>query len=108
MLDRPLNTAQRRLSPTFRSGVHDLRVDVSDRLHGAQPIEIAVTVFLPKESALSVPPVVIFGVPGGGYSRGYYDMHFPGYGGYSQAHYPTARGLIFVASGPEGKGDRST
>jgi len=51
MLDRPLNTAQRRLSPTFRSGVHDLRVDVSDRLQAAQPIEIAVTVFLPKESA---------------------------------------------------------
>jgi hypothetical protein len=69
MPDRALNTAQRRLSPTFRSGVHDLRVDVSDRLQAAQPIEIAVTVFLPKESALSVPPIVIFGVPGGGYSR---------------------------------------
>ncbi|MDB6159451.1 MAG: hypothetical protein JWO04_3157 [Gammaproteobacteria bacterium] len=105
MLDRALNTAQRRLSPTFRSGVHDLRVDVSDRLQSAQPIEIAVTVFLPKESALSVPPVVIFGVPGGGYSRGYYDMHFPGYGGYSQADYHTARGLIFVACDPVGVGD---
>jgi alpha-beta hydrolase superfamily lysophospholipase len=105
MSDSGLRTAERRLSPTFRSGVHDLRIDVSDRLAAAGPIEIAATVFLPEESALSAPPIVIFGVPGGGYSRGYYDMHFAGYDGYSQAEYHTARGLIFVACDPVGVGD---
>jgi hypothetical protein len=105
MLDRALNIAERRLSPTFRAGVHDLRVDVSDRVQAARPIKIAVTVFLPKESDLSAPLIVIFGVPGGGYSRGYFDMHFPGHGGYSQAEYHAARGLIFVACDPVGVGD---
>jgi pimeloyl-ACP methyl ester carboxylesterase len=105
MPDRALSSAARRLSPTFRSGVHDIRVDVSDRVRALRPVEIAATVFLPQESALSGPPVVIFGVPGGGYSRGYYDMHFPGHGGYSQADYHTARGFVFVACDPVGVGD---
>jgi alpha-beta hydrolase superfamily lysophospholipase len=89
----------------LRREVHDLRVDVSDPLQAAAPIEIAVTVFLPQRSALLARPIVIFGVPGGGYSRGYFDMHFPGHYGYSQAEYHTAHGFIFVACDPAGVGD---
>jgi alpha-beta hydrolase superfamily lysophospholipase len=74
-------------------------------LQESQAIEIAATVFLPNESALADPPVVIFGVPGGGYSRGYYDMHFPGHDGYSQADYHSRGGSIFVACDPVGVGD---
>ena len=105
MQDRALSSAERRGRPTFRFGVHDLRVDVSERLNAPAAIEIAATVFLPKESVLSIPPIVIFGVPGGGYSRGYYDMHFRGHDAYSQAEYHTTRGLIFVACDPVGVGD---
>ena len=105
MLDRGLGAAERYLSPTFRCEAHELRVNVSDRVQARQPIEIATTVFLPKESALPNQPLVIFGVPGGGYSRGYYDMHFPGHDGYSQADYHAARGIIFVACDPVGVGD---
>jgi alpha-beta hydrolase superfamily lysophospholipase len=99
------SAAPGRPSPALHPGVHELRVDVSDRLRLAGPVEIAATVFLPEEPALSDPPIVIFGVPGGGYSRGYYDMHFPGHDGYSQAEYHTLRGVVFVACDPVGVGD---
>ena len=54
----------------------------------------AATVFWPDD----VPerPVVAFGFPGGGYSRGYYDIRHDD-GAYSQAAYHVDRGWIFVA-----------
>lgn len=83
----------------------DLRIDVSSCLGTGSPIVIAVTVFLPDPASVTTPPIVIFGVPGGGYSRGYFDMHFPGHGGYSEAEYHTDHGFIFVACDPVGVGD---
>src|SRR5437763_16476724 len=94
-----------RVKPTFDPRVQQLRVDVSQRLQAAVPVEIAATVFLPDPAVLLSPPIVIFGVPGGGYSRGYFDMHFPGHEGYSEAEYHTAQGFIFVACDPVGVGD---
>ncbi len=64
------------------------------------------TVFIPE----SVPsaPTVVFALPGGGYSRGYFDMHFPGRTGYSQAEHHTAAGIVLVAMDHLGVGDSST
>jgi len=49
-------------------------------------------------------PVVAFGFPGGGYSRGYYDIRHEG-DAYSQAAYHASRGWIFVACDHLGVGD---
>jgi pimeloyl-ACP methyl ester carboxylesterase len=48
---------------------------------------------------------VIHASPGGGYSRGYYDMHFPGHQGYSQAAHHVAAGHILVAYDHLGVGE---
>jgi alpha-beta hydrolase superfamily lysophospholipase len=82
----------------------ELRIDVAPRLGGSEPLEIAATVFLPRAEALSSPSIAIFAVPGGGYSRGYFDMHFPGHSGYSEAEHHVARGFVLVACDPVGVG----
>jgi hypothetical protein len=67
---------------------------------------IAVTVFLPN--AIPAAPIVIVALPGGGYSRGYFDLHFRGHEGYSQAEHHVARGVVFVAMDHLGVGASST
>jgi pimeloyl-ACP methyl ester carboxylesterase len=64
---------------------------------------IALTAHLPDTGAPS--GCVIFASPGGGYSRGYYDLSFPGREGYSQAAHHTAQGHIVVAYDHLGVGD---
>ena len=44
-------------------------------------------------------------MPGGGYSRGYFDMRFAGHAGYSQAAHHVARGLVVVSIDHLGVGD---
>src|SRR4051812_14650876 len=76
-------------------------------LPGAGPAQrIAFTAFLPDARAVS--GCVIFASPGGGYGRGYYDMHFAGHEGYSQAEHHVARGHIVIAYDHLGVGDSST
>lgn len=70
---------------------------------GVANAELAATIFVPE--ALSAPHVVIFGVPGGGYARGYFDLSFEGRAGYSEAEYHTARGIVFVAVDHIGVGE---
>jgi pimeloyl-ACP methyl ester carboxylesterase len=67
---------------------------------------IAMTAFLPEPAAAS--GCVIFASPGGGYARGYYDMHFVGHEGYSQAAHHVARGHIVMAYDHLGVGASST
>ena len=83
----------------------ELRIDVSSSVALPGSIEIAATAFLPDPSLLSAVKVVIFAVPGGGYSRAYFDMHFEGHSGYSQAEYHTDHSLILIALDPIGVGD---
>jgi pimeloyl-ACP methyl ester carboxylesterase len=83
----------------------DLRFDVSAALALPGRREMAASIHLPEPSRLSSPPIVVFAVPGGGYSRGYFDMHFEGHAGYSEAAFHTARGLVFVAFDHLGVGD---
>ncbi|CAN7191776.1 hypothetical protein LJR225_000548 [Phenylobacterium sp. LjRoot225] len=61
------------------------------------------TAFLPEGDKLS--GCVIFASPGGGYSRGYYDMTFDGRPGYSQAEHHTAQGHVVVAYDHLGVGE---
>lgn len=75
----------------------ETRIDVSDAAGLGQPVELAATVCLPAPDTLPERPVVIFAVPGGGYSRGYFDMRFAGHEGYSEARWHAARGTIHVA-----------
>jgi pimeloyl-ACP methyl ester carboxylesterase len=51
---------------------------------------------------------VLFGFPGGGYNRGYYDLDIPGRDGYSQARYHLADGRAVVAVDHLGVGDSDT
>lgn len=80
----------------------ELRAPVGD-VAGAASAELAATIYFPDK--LAKPNVVIFGVPGGGYSRGYFDMRFEGHAGYSEAEYHTARGITFIAVDHIGVGE---
>ena len=82
----------------------DVSVDVTDSCRLGRPLSIVATVFLPPPESLSASQPVLFAVPGGGYSRGYFDMHFPGHDGYSQAAHHVAQGLAVVSIDPLGAG----
>lgn len=83
----------------------DLTVDVTSACELYRPLEIAATAFLPPPERLRANQPVVFALPGGGYTRGYYDMHFGGHEGYSQAAHHVERGLIMVAIDHLGVGD---
>lgn len=97
--------------PVTRS---DLRVDVSAALPGGIGAELAVTVFADADTGS--PPadagrpsaesrVVVFAYPGGGYTRGYYDLRRPSLPGHGQADYHRSRGWVVVTCDPLGTGD---
>ena len=73
----------------------DLTVDVSDAVGTGELLRTTATVVVDRD-ALCDRPVVFFGFPGGGYCRRYFDLHPPGYSGYSQAEYHARDGHVFV------------
>jgi pimeloyl-ACP methyl ester carboxylesterase len=81
-----------------------LRVPLAKSATGAA--DIVATVFLPQRIAPS--PTVVVALPGGGYSRGYFDLNFPGRSGYSEAQHHVAHSHIFVAMDHLGVGESST
>lgn len=83
------------------------RIDVTGAAELDQSVGMAVTIYLPELSLLPDRPVAIFAVPGGGYSRRYFDMHFEGHEGYSEAAYHTERGTIYIAVDHVGVGESS-
>lgn len=83
------------------------RIDVSEAAGLGEPVEMAVSIFLPDPAALPKRPVAIFAVPGGGYSRAYYYLSFPGHAGYGEAAWHAARGTIYVAIDHVGVGESS-
>jgi pimeloyl-ACP methyl ester carboxylesterase len=85
----------------------ELKVDVSDAVATPGPLHIAASVFLPDPAKLASPPVAIFAFPGGGYSKGYFDVNPPGHSGYSQAQHHVERGIIVVAADHLGVGASS-
>lgn len=86
----------------------ELRIDVSSSVPLPGPVEIAATAYLPDPARLTKPVIAIYAVPGGGYSRGYFDMHFPGHAGYSEAEYHVNNGFIVIALDHIGVGDSTT
>jgi pimeloyl-ACP methyl ester carboxylesterase len=87
----------------------ELQLDVSDALRKAQGTYfLAASAYLPPGPAVeTAAPVAMFAIPGGGYSRGYFDMHFAGHADYSQAAHHVERGLVFIAVDPLGVGTSS-
>src|SRR5487761_421926 len=85
----------------------ELRIDVSHVVALPGPLEVAVSVFLPDPAALGPRPIALAAFPGGGYGRGYFNMSFPGHGGYSQAEHHTRAGLIIIAGDHLGVGESS-
>jgi alpha-beta hydrolase superfamily lysophospholipase len=83
----------------------DLRVDVTGSIDVPGRLETAVTVHVPDR----VPdkPIVVFAFPGGGYSRGYFDIRRPELPGPTQVDFHTDRGFVVVACDHLGVGDSS-
>lgn len=85
----------------------DVRADVSAAISAAVPQEIVGTMYLPDDFRPAERQVILFIAPGGGYTRHYFDMRFPGHEGYSEAEYHTARGIVVVAYDHLGVGESS-
>jgi pimeloyl-ACP methyl ester carboxylesterase len=72
---------------------YDIKVDATAGTDLPDGLRTAATVHLPDR--IDAPLPVLFGFPGGGFSRGYFDVQkLPGY---SQAEYHTGNGFAFVA-----------
>jgi alpha-beta hydrolase superfamily lysophospholipase len=86
---------------------HDVRADVTAAVPDlpAAPHEIAATVIADPEQW--PPRVAMFGFPGGGYSRAYFDLDIPGHAGYSQAEHHASRGWLVVTVDHLGVGQSS-
>jgi pimeloyl-ACP methyl ester carboxylesterase len=85
--------------------VTDHRIDVSEASALGELAEVAVTVHLPEPGSLPERPVVCFGKPGGGYSRGYYTVDLPGPSSGAEAQWHADRGWIFASVDHLGVGD---
>jgi pimeloyl-ACP methyl ester carboxylesterase len=87
---------------------HELRIDVSHAVGSLERLEVAATVVTPTEP-LEFNGIVMFGYPGGGYSRRYYDVDSTTgadqLSGYSQALFHASQGAVFVACDHLGVGD---
>jgi pimeloyl-ACP methyl ester carboxylesterase len=80
----------------------DLRVPVPSA--DGTPWEIAASVYLPSAEALAGRPPALVLMPGGGYSRRYYDLPLPGY---SQAGHHARQGTVVIVLDHLGAGDSS-
>jgi pimeloyl-ACP methyl ester carboxylesterase len=83
----------------------DISVDVSAACGLNRRLDVVATAYLPPPERLTDRRVVVFAMPGGGYSRGYFDMEFPGHSGYSQADHHVGHGLIVVSIDHLGVGE---
>jgi alpha-beta hydrolase superfamily lysophospholipase len=71
----------------------ELRVK-TDTLANGKSWTLAATVHLPEDARLSDAPPVLVALPGGGYTRHYFDLREPGY---SEAEHHVARGVVVIA-----------
>jgi hypothetical protein len=71
--------------------VKELVVDVTGRVAVDGPLHIAATVHLPERHRLATPARATVALPGGGYSRAYFDMSITGFSGYSNARHHVDR-----------------
>lgn len=71
----------------------ELRID-SGTLSSDKTWTLAATVHLPDDTALGPRPPLLIALPGGGYTRHYFDLREAGY---SEAEHHVARGVVVVA-----------
>jgi pimeloyl-ACP methyl ester carboxylesterase len=81
---------------------HSVRVDISDAVKLPNTY-IAATIIAPRQ--VSRRPIIAAAFPGGGYSRGYWDIQW--LGGYSEAEYHVDAGWLFLAIDHLGVGESS-
>lgn len=80
-----------------------LRLDVSDVI--GEQASLAATYF-PAATGAEAPALLVC-LPGGTYSREYWDLRFPGHEGYSFADFATGNGYAVVTIDPLGTGESS-
>ena len=83
----------------------EIRIDIGNQGLGST-LHTAVRVVAPDRPASRLP--VLFGFPGGGYNRRYFDLEIDGHPGYSQARHHAQHGSVFVACDHVGVGDSDT
>jgi alpha-beta hydrolase superfamily lysophospholipase len=83
--------------------VAEIALDVTGAAPVREACSVACSLFVPDE--LAERPAVVVALPGGTYSRQYYDLQPPGRSGYSQARYFAERGVVFAAMDYLGGGD---
>ena len=71
----------------------DLRINTG-KLDDGKSWTLGLTVHLPEPAKLRERPAVLVGLPGGRYSRHYFDLREPGY---SQAEHHCSRGVVVIA-----------
>ena len=82
----------------------ETRVDVSGAVGTGETLHCAATVIVPDQLRADG-ATVVFGFPGGGYNRLYYDLQISGHSQYSQAEHHVRNGFVFVACDHVGVGD---
>lgn len=70
----------------------ELRIETGSLANG-KSWTLAATVHLPDAANLADRPPVLVGLPGGGYTRHYFDLREPGY---SEAEHHVARGVVVI------------
>jgi len=84
----------------------EVRIDVTDRVATGERLVMVATVVADRPR-LPDRPTVMFGFPGGGYNRRYFDLQPSGRPGYSQAEHHAGQGFVFVACDHLAVGDSS-
>jgi pimeloyl-ACP methyl ester carboxylesterase len=82
----------------------ELVLDVTADLPFDESIRLAATVHLP---ATGTPRALLICWPGGSYGRAYWDVHIPGYSGYSFADHMSSQGYLVLAADHLGVGASS-
>jgi len=85
----------------------EICIDVTERVGAGERLDMAATVVAPEATRLPSVPTVMFGFPGGGYNRHYFDLQLVGRSGYSQAEHHAGQGFLFVACDHLAVGDSS-
>jgi hypothetical protein len=83
------------MDPTAPYTVTEIELDVTEAVGVGERCAIGCSLFVPRE--LPERPTVLVAVPGGTYSRKYYDLEPPGMEGYSEARWFAERGIVFAA-----------
>ena len=80
-----------------------VEVDVTDAVPLEGPQRVSTWVFTPEAPAPRVP--LLFCLPGGSYTKGYWHLEVPGRAGYSFAEHFAAQGMLVIAVDHLGTGE---